>query len=358
MAARFLAVCSHHRPRLAFALHPFLSIGNRVMMPTRPAPTVRSPLSRRDALRFLGLAGTGALFGPTLARAAGEASSTAPAFTGAQPGFYHFKIGSIDAVALNDGGFAPPVKDSPFGVGEPTEKVVEALREGFAPTDRVHLQFNVLLLRIDGQLALIDAGSGSLNGDAGGKLVGRLAEVGVRPEQISTIVITHMHGDHFGGLLDKAGQPVFKNARLFLHRVEHAYWSEKGDANVQKYLNAFKDEWQLVSGGEKVLGALEIVEAFGHTPGHSCVRISSGPEQLFHLADTVHSHVVSFSHPEWVMRFDVQSDAAIATRKRMLELCAGDGRRVFGGHLPFPALGHVRRAGRAYEYLIEPWMFA
>lgn len=332
------------------------------MMATLPASTPRNSVSRRDALRLIGLAGAGAFLGASLSRAAeaaAPASSTSPvSLTGAQPGFYRFSIGAIEALALNDGGFAMPPAESPFGIGEPRERIAEALRDALAPTDMVRLPFNVLLVRLGAELVLIDTGCGPAFGPAGGKLVANLAAAGIKPEQITGIIVSHMHGDHFGGLLDANGEIVFKNAKVFMHRVEHEYWTANGDENVAKYLNAFKGKWQLVTGGDKLAGGLEIAEAFGHTPGHIMVGIHSGSDSLLHFVDVVHSHVLSFAHPEWVMKFDVQSDVAIATRKRVLDRCAADRTRVFGAHMPFPALGRVRRAGSAYEYMIEPWVSA
>lgn len=329
------------------------------MTPSLPFSPAANGLSRRAALQRLGLFGAAALVSPSLLRAATEsapAAAPAPSLAGAQPGFYRFKIGAIEALAVNDGGFAVPPADSPFGIGEPREKVTETLAAALAPTDLVRLPFNVLVARVGSELVMVDTGCGPAFGEAGGKLVANLAAAGVKPEQISAIIISHLHGDHFGGLLDAQGRPVFPQAKLFLHRTEHAYWTEKGDATVQKYLQAFEGKWQLITGGDKLLGGLEIVEAFGHTPGHVGVAFTSGNEQLLHFVDVAHSHVLSFAHPEWVMKYDVQSDVAIATRQHVFDRLATDKTRVFGAHMPFPALGRVRRAGGAYEYLIEPWV--
>lgn len=327
------------------------------MVPTLPESTRQSRVSRRDALRFFGLAGASAFLGSSLARAAdARPTSGAPSLAGAQPGYYRFTVGSVEALSINDGGFSMPPVESPFGIGEPREKVAEALRDGLVPTDLVRIPINVLIVRLGSELVMIDAGAGSAFGAAGGRLLGHMADAGVKPDQITAIIVSHMHGDHFGGLLDAQGQPVFRNAKLFMHRTEHAYWTEKGDASVQKYLNAFKGRWQLISGGEKLLDGVEIVETFGHTPGHIGVTITSGNEQLYHFVDIAHHHVISFAHPEWVVQFDVLSDVAIATRKRMYDQCAIDRSRVYGTHMPFPCLGRVRRAGHAFEFQIEPWI--
>lgn len=328
------------------------------MMPTLPASQSRSPVSRREALRFLGVAGLGAFVGSALARAADASSSGAPSLAGAQPGFYRFKIGSFEALAIQDGGMAMPPPESPFGIGQPREKVAEVLQDALIPSDMVRLPIHVLLVRIGSELVMIDAGCGSVFGPVGGQLTANMAAAGVKPDQVTAIFISHMHGDHFGGLLDAEGKAVFKNAAVFMGRTEHAYWTEKGDESVQKYLNAFKGKWQLVAGGEKLLGGMEVVETFGHTPGHVSLMFSSGTDQLFHVVDVVHNHVISFARPEWQMKFDVQSDVAIATRQRVLDRCAADKARIYGTHLPFPSLGRVRRAGSAFEFVPEPWEFS
>jgi len=337
---------------------------------------LQSNLSRRDALRFFGLAGAAVALSPSLLRATGTAPAAAPVPTlgGAQPGFYRFNIGEFEALALNDGGIAPATVESPFGVGEPREKVAEPLHDAFLATDKVRIPFNVLLVRIGSELVMVDTGCGGLFGPAGGRLVGNLAAAGVKPEQITAIFVSHLHGDHFGGLLDANKEPVFKNARLFIHRTEFAFWngaspdlsglnmpdSVKKDfiTGAQSYLTAFKGKWQQVTGGEKIIDGLEVVEAFGHTPGHTALLFSSGSDQLLHFVDIAHHHAISFAHPEWILAFDAQPPVAIATRKRLFDRAAADRLRVFGAHMPYPALGHVRSTNGRYEYVVEPLFLA
>ena len=333
-------------------------------------------LSRRDALRLFGLAGAVATFSPSLLRASETTTTSAPAPTlvGAQPGFYRFRIGEIEALALNDGGMAPALNESPFGVGEPREKVATTLHDDFLATDKIRIPFNVLLVQIGSELVMVDTGCGGLFGPAGGRLVGNLAAAGIKPEQINAIILSHAHGDHFGGLLDANKEPVFKNAKLFIHRTEHAFWTgaapdlsglnmpeetRKGFiAGAQTYLSAFKGKWQFISGGDKILNGIEVIDAFGHTPGHIALLFSSGSDQLLHFVDAAHHHAISFAHPEWILAFDAQPPVAIATRKKLFDRAAADRLRVFGAHMPFPSLGHIRSTAGHYEYAIEPLVVA
>jgi glyoxylase-like metal-dependent hydrolase (beta-lactamase superfamily II) len=332
-------------------------------------------VSRRGALRVLGLSGAAALFGGSRLRAADMAPAAAPQpetanLAGRQPGFYRFRIGEIAAMTFDDGARTVPL-DKPMWADFPKTKAVADLEAAAMPTDQIDLPFNVLLVRLGAELVLIDSGAGATFGPAAGRLPAQLAVAGLRPGQITAIVLTHAHGDHYGGLLDSAGATAFPNARLFVHRREYDYWmSDHADVSemvipekqargmfpqAQKFLGAFRDRWQFIAPGDRLFDAIEIVDAPGHTPGHIAMLIGSGPTRLLHLADAGHHHVLSFANPDWVYRFDSQPKLAVATRRRIFGRAAAERLRVFGAHLPFPGLGHVRAIGDHYEHLLEPW---
>lgn len=338
-------------------------------------PTIQ--INRRDALRFLALGGATLALAP-LTRAsesaAASAKASAPSLAGPQPPFYRFKIGELEAVALLDGEIAGPIDQMSWWAGATPEQMKQSLRTAFLPEDTVRLSITVLLVRCDDQLVLIDAGAGNLFGPAGGKLVQSLEAVGVKPEQIGAVVVTHLHGDHFGGLLDANRKPTFPNAKLLISRREHEFFSQPNPdlsavkmpaealkqsvEGAQAYLNALKDRWQFVGGGDKPIQGIEIVDAPGHTPGHVAVLIGSGPGRVLHLADAAHHHAFSFDHPEWAFVFDVQPKVAEQTRRALLERAVRERLRIGGAHLPFPSLGHVRKDETNFEYVIEPWVGA
>lgn len=291
----------------------------------------------------------------------------------ATPGGYHyrFKVGAFEAVGFLDGGMEMPTERSPFGVDEEKGAVDTALDAAFLPKGRVQLPFNVLLVRAGSELVLIDAGCGDSFGAAAGKLLPSLAAIGLKPEQITGVILTHAHRDHCGGLLDAEQQPVFTNARLFVAKKEHDFWmSSAPDLNgmavpaearqefvlgAQRALGAYKDRLELVAGGDRILEGFELLDTPGHTPGHLAVIIGSGQEQLLHLADVVHHHALSFAHPGWRFAFDADPALAVETRSRLLDRAAADRVRLFGTHLPFPALGRVKKTGGAYEFVSEPF---
>ena len=172
-------------------------------------PSASSPWSRREVLKWLSVAGgsiaaanlfTGKADSsqpgggeppapekkPEAAAKPDEPKSPPPGLAGEQAGYYRFKIGSLDAVALFDGGMNPPSDKSPFGVDEPPGAVAGALDAAWLPKDRVQIPFNVLLVRAGADLVLIDSGCGPHLGESGGKMFAAMSKRALpRPKRCS-----------------------------------------------------------------------------------------------------------------------------------------------------------------------------
>jgi glyoxylase-like metal-dependent hydrolase (beta-lactamase superfamily II) len=302
-----------------------------------------------------------------------EAEAAAPELKGPQAGgYYRFTIGDVEAVVISDGALSfQPIQ--PTWAPEASKEELEGtLRSAFLPTDRLNLEVNTLLLKIGGELILVDSGAGKLFGPSLGKVRERLSAAGVEPGQVTGVVLTHAHGDHFGGLLDADGKPVFSNAAYFASKTEVDFWTgsdpdfsklripkerrEQALEGARKYIAAIKGRLTPVMPGKKIVEGLEVVDAPGHTPGHIALLVSSGKEALLNAADTVHHHKLMFAHPEWTSAFDVDPKLGAETRSRILDRAAADGLRVLGYHLPFPGIGHVRTVkGGGFEWVPEPW---
>jgi glyoxylase-like metal-dependent hydrolase (beta-lactamase superfamily II) len=330
----------------------------------------KATFTRRDALKIAGAAGVMAAL-PWSGIPVAEAA--APALKGPQAGgYYRFAIGDVEAVVISDGGLSfQPIQ--PTWAPEASKEELEGtLRSAFLPTDRLALDVNTLLLNIGGELILVDSGAGKLFGPSLGKVRERLSAAGVEPAQVTGVVLTHAHGDHFGGLLDGDGKPVFANAAYFASKTEVDYWTGADPdmsklrlpeeskkvfaANAKRYFGAIKDRLNPVLPGQKIVPGLEVVGTPGHTPGHIALLVSSGKETLLNSADTVNHHALMFSHPEWTTAFDSDPKMAAETRRKMLDRAAADGLRVLGYHLPFPGIGHVRTVkGGGFEWAPEPW---
>ncbi len=204
---------------------------------------------------------------------------------------------------------------------------------------------NTFLLQGDGRTILIDTG----NGRGIGKTVERLREQGVAPEQVDAILITHMHGDHIGGLLDGDGQAVFPKAELYISGPERAYWQSAaggGGDTARRVLAAYGDRVKEMRFGEEVLPGIKALDAAGHTPGHTILEIGD----LFVVADLLHAVDIQVPHPEACTTYDMDASRAQAARRAFFDAAAASGKRIAGSHLPYPGIGIIRKAGESYTF--------
>ncbi len=306
-----------------------------------------------------------ASFASTLA--ADDKAEPAP---GNPPRFHRFKVGSIECVAVNDGTVMLDAVQPPFAVGAPVDAVNTALDKAFHPRSRAMLEFNAIALRLGGQWVLVDCGYGSASAPNLGHITANLRAAGIAPEAVGAIVISHAHGDHINGVLTKEGSIAFPNASYVMSKVEHEFWTGNPDlskvglpddtkkdfvAAAQKHIAAIKSSGKklhLVDGSAKVFSELTFVPTPGHTPGHMSFVLRDGKEELFILADLAHNHVLMFANPTWGPVFDTDPDVAAATRAAIFDRLAANRSLVMAFHLPWPGLGHVRRDGKGYEWVL------
>lgn len=289
-------------------------------------------------------------------------------------GFQQFKIGNIEATVLTDG-YVPFESVQPFIAPlAPSEQVSELLEKNFITDSGLELGINVLLLKKEGHLILIDSGQGSLLGENGGWLPENLKLIGLNPEQITDVVITHAHLDHAGGLVDVNNKSVYPNAKVYISRVEYESWAKetpdysksvlKDDPMIEKMiplirniLSVVKPQLQMVEDGETILDMITMQIVPGHTKGHVVSTISSGGEQLIAIADLIHYDAVLFTRPEWGTAADWDFELGVSSRIKTLKKLSETKSLVYGCHLSYPGLGHVREIAKdSFEWV--PFGFA
>lgn len=329
-------------------------------------------LSRRNVFKVAGVGAAammGSSYASTLAGVPMRTDDAPKSNAGKQgAGFYRFTLGSIEGTVLTAGSFSLP-GPHPIVAPEATkEELTKVLEDALQPTDRASLEINPTVLKIGSEMVMVDAGGDNL------RAMDNLRAAGIKPEQITAVVITHAHGDHFGGTLTKEGTLAYPNAKVFLGKAEHDFWAGPADMpnsksapemrkgatdGAKKWLAAMKGKLELVNPGDKILGGagggIEIVEAAGHTPGHLCLSVTSGNEKLFMLADLVHHPVAMFHNPDWTIAFDTDPRMAAAARKRIFPMLAADKTRVLAYHLPWPGFGRVGKHGDGYWWAPEAW---
>lgn len=300
--------------------------------------------------------GAGAARSPALAQTPEASALPAPGV-----GFYRGAVGDIGVTVLGDGllGLGPVAGSVP----QADPVAVEALlAENGLPVGDLTTAMNVVLLEIGDRRILLDAGSGPGFQPTAGRLLASLAGVGVAPDSIDTVVLTHAHPDHAWGLVDMAsGAPVFANADYVIGEVEHAFWTAPATRDAlpvdfrflvdgaTSVLSAIEARTTRVADGAEVAPGVSMMATPGHTPGHMSVALSSGDARLLVSGDVAAHPVISLARPDWAFVFDVDPEAASTTRKRILDMAATDGWPLLAYHFPFPGTGRVVRAGDGYR---------
>ncbi len=284
------------------------------------------------------LAGAAALpFAP------GMALAEAPMLGAASSPFRRVKLGDFEVTTLLAGTATRPDPQSIFGMNVSAEDFAAVSQAARLPTDQVQITFTPTVVNTGAQLVLFDAGL------SGADTTAAIEAAGYTPEMIDLVVITHMHGDHIGGLM-RDGVPTFPNASYVTGRIEYDAWAKMDNAGFDSNMRPLADQTTMIEDGASGFGGHMAMAAFGHTPGHMAHVIESRGQSLLIAADFANHYVWSLAHPDWEVKFDMDKAAAAATRRRLLDMMVAENMPFVGYHMPWPGLGYVERDGDGYRY--------
>jgi len=311
----------------------------------------------------LAAAPAAALGGPALAQQPASVQTAAPSQQ--VPGFYRYKVGDIEVTAIHDG-FAPRPLDGLVRNADLSD-VKEAMADAFLPTDVLPITFTTLALKTGGRLVLIDTGNGDSGAPTTGRWMANFKAAGFDPAQVNTIIISHFHPDHINGLRLKDGTAVFPNAEVMVAAPEWAFWMDDGkmaqapDAlkgnfqNVRRVFGPMAKDVKQYGAGKELAPGVTAVAAPGHTPGHTAYTVSSGNGKLLVASDITNHPALFARNPDWQAVFDMDGNQARETRRKMLDMAATERTQVSFYHAPFPATGHIAKAGSGFEFVPVQW---
>lgn len=294
-------------------------------------------MSRRSLL-----AGSAAV--PLAAALAVPSSAKAPMLGASQVMFNRFKLGAFEVTTLLAGTRTVNNPKTIFGLNVSQNAFERASAANFIPTDAAQFFFTPTVVNTGSELILFDTG---LNPTS---ITETLEAAGYAASDVDTVVITHMHGDHVGGLADEIG-PTFENARYVTGRVEYDTTAKTENKNFHAKVKPLAEQMAFLEDGGSVASGVTAMAAFGHTPGHMAYMLESDGQQLAIMADFANHYVWSLAYPDWEVKFDRDKPAAAATRRRMLDMLAADKLPFIGYHMPFPARGYVEENGDGYRYV-------
>jgi glyoxylase-like metal-dependent hydrolase (beta-lactamase superfamily II) len=270
-----------------------------------------------------------------------------------------FDLGAFRCVAVSDGDLIFPPEM--LFANAPAERRARVLAEYGAPGDTVTFGCSCLVVDTGRERFMIDTGTGAALPTTG-KLVPNLRAAGLEPADITTIILTHAHPDHVGGIIGADGAPAFPNANYVMTRTDWDFWTSPanlerldagellGTGDVDRLIAALnrvnllpiRDRVELVADDAQIAPGIQAIPAPGHAPGQIALSIESDGARMLHVADAV-AHLAHLAEPTWHMAFDLDPRQAMATRRQLFDRAADEQLLVASGHLPFPGIGYVSR---------------
>jgi len=327
-------------------------------------------LTRRSVLTGTAAA-TAIALSPFDGRSAARAA--APAAGKQAPGWYRYKVGTIEVTVATDGAGTNPL--SPTYVANATKDAVNAaLAADYLPPDKVTHNYTPIVVNTGSKLIVMDTGLGpntyQQSKGAVGQFHTNLAAAGIDRGAVDTVIISHFHADHINGLLTGDSKPAFGKAEIMVPAAEWKFWLDDGNMskapagsplegnfkNIRRVFGALGNKVTQYEAGKEPVPGITAVATPGHTPGHVSHILASGSAKVLVQADvTAASALLFVRNPGWHAVFDMDGAMAEQTRRKTYDMAATDKMLIQGFHFPFPALGYIEKDGAGYRMVPAPW---
>jgi glyoxylase-like metal-dependent hydrolase (beta-lactamase superfamily II) len=291
------------------------------------------------------------------------ALAKAPQLKSQVPYYYRFKHGTMQITMVSDG---PLPLGDPGGafLGATKEEIAKLLADNFLPPANVVLEQNSPVVNTGRNLVLFETGMGAekMFGPTTGRLIKSLKEAGISPSRIDSVVCSHAHIDHIGGLVDAKNRKLFPNATIYISQADFDFWTDDKDpkkdkafvAHARKNLLPYRDRIKFIKDGEEFLPGITAMSAPGHTVGHMVFMLSSEGKQLCLIGDLTHHQVLLVRRPRLEFAYDTDPKQSAATRVRYLDMFAANRIPIAAYHFPWPGCGHISKEGDGFRYHPTP----
>jgi len=260
-----------------------------------------------------------------------------------------WKVGDITVTAIQD-------LPGAMGIDIFKGPASEAEKGKYFTDGKAEAGYNVFLMRAGGKNVLFDTGNGGIQ-KTPGRLIDILSSLGVAPEAVDLVLLTHLHMDHIGGLM-KGTERAFPRAKIAIAKPEKDFWlqlaaTDPSNANaalVKVMAAAYGDDvLPPFAFGDTVLPGVTALNAVGHTPGHTVFQVDAEGKSLLIVGDLIHGTPLQFALPDECAVYDMDMPTAVESRRRILTLAAEKNIPIAGMHLPFSGDGMVKKDGPGYS---------
>ena len=321
-------------------------------------------LNRRHILTGAALASAAALVPSASVQAA------APPVGKQAAGFYRYKVGTHEVTVATDGVNKFRFPDG-FVVGKSRDEINAEWATFYGTKDEMVVPYSPIAVNTGSKLVVIDTGTGEANFErskgAAGQFHSNLKAAGIQADQVDTVIISHFHGDHINGLLDKDNKLAFPNAEILVPAPEWKYFMDDAEmakqtsdrmkgvfAGLRRVFDALGRKVTQYEAGKEVAPGITSVATHGHTPGHMSFVIAQGNSKVFVQSDVTNIPLF-VRNPGWHLMFDQDAQAAEATRRKTYDMLVAEKMMVQGFHYPFPALAYIEKSGNGYREVPVPW---
>lgn len=271
---------------------------------------------------------------------------------------YSVKVGDAEIISVSDGHihFAPSDFFPSIDSAEWDPYADQLTDEGL-----IRMNVGSFVIRVADVVALVDTGLGEgdhpFDNSEWGLLASDMAGKGIAPDEITTVIITHLHRDHVGwNMVEKDGAPTpfFPNARYYIPKADWDVFTRRAGMRMFAYIAEQVTPLlelgalEFVEGEQPIGGHLTALPTPGHTPGHTSVLVSSAGQSAVVLGDAAHVPAQAH-HTDWSPRADTDPEMSRQNRADLFDRMEKDHSLVVSGHFPVPGFGRlVRVDGRRY----------
>jgi glyoxylase-like metal-dependent hydrolase (beta-lactamase superfamily II) len=291
---------------------------------------------------------------------------------GNPPRFHRIKVGDVEVTTLLDGGMGGTNEGIRSFFPDATPAEIAPLRDrAFALPQGLHQPVGAYVLNTGRNLAMIDCGGHSSFIPTTGGALDALRASGYTPDQVDTVILTHIHPEHALGLSYDGTTRNFPNAEVVLTQIDHQFWTDPAmEGRVpqgQRFIEAARRAIRPYDGrirttemreGLEVIPGVFMDPAPGHTPGHVSYRVTSQNESILIWGDIAHQMLIQLARPRWRVGVDVDSAMGVQARLRTLDMVSTERLLIGGVHVPWSGFGRVVKDGEGYLFAPRPAQFS